>query len=158
MTDTGDAFTIRVNGVEHSLTVAGSRDLLSVLRHELGLTGTKYGCGAGKCGSCTVLVDDREVRSCVIPISAVVGRSVTTIEGLGADGLHPVQDAFLEAQAFQCGYCTPGMIMGAVGLLRRNPTPTELEIREALAGNLCRCAVYPRVIRAIQLAAQKMAR
>ena len=158
MTETGDVITIRVNGVEHSLTVAGSRNLLSVLRQELGLTGTKYGCGAGECGSCTVLVDDQEVRSCMVPVSAVVGRSVTTIEGLGADGLHPVQEAFLEVQAFQCGYCTPGMIMGAVGLLRRNPAPTELEIREALAGNLCRCGVYPRVIRAIQLAAQKMAR
>jgi aerobic-type carbon monoxide dehydrogenase small subunit (CoxS/CutS family) len=146
-----------VNGVEHSLRLAGSRSLLSVLRTELGLTGTKYGCGAGECGACTVLVDDRAVRSCALPLSAVAGRSVTTIEGLAGGGsLHPVQEAFLEAQAFQCGYCTPGMIMGAVGLLRRSPDPTDLEIREALAGHLCRCAVYARVIRAVQLAAGRM--
>ena len=145
-----------VNGAQQRLEVEGSRSLLSVLRVELGLTGTKYGCGTGECGACTVLVDGEAVRSCVVPVSRVRGRRVTTIEGLASKGrLHPVQEAFLEAQAFQCGYCTPGMIMGTVALLSRNPMPSELEIREALAGHLCRCGVYARVIRAVQLAAEK---
>jgi len=154
-----DAITFRVNGTKQRLVVEGSRSLLSVLRTELGLTGAKYGCGAGQCGACTVLLDDRAVRSCVTPISAVEGRSVTTIEGLASKGkLHPVQEAFLEAQAIQCGYCTPGMIMSTVSLLRRNPHPSEAQIRDALAGNLCRCAVYMRILSAVQHAAQKMSR
>jgi aerobic-type carbon monoxide dehydrogenase small subunit (CoxS/CutS family) len=154
---TTEAIFIRVNGVEHRLQVPGSRSLLSVLRNDLGITGPKYGCGTGECGACTVLVDGRAVRSCVFPVGHARGRSVTTIEGLAEDGkLHPVQEAFLEAQAFQCGYCTPGMILGAVALLRRNPRPTELHIRQALAGHLCRCGAYPRIIRAVQLAAAKM--
>jgi len=153
-----DAMTLRINGTEHRLDVAGSRSLLSVLRTELALTGTKYGCGAGQCGACTVLLDDQAVRSCITPMSAVEGRSVTTIEGLASNGkLHPVQEAFLEAQAIQCGYCTPGMIMSTVSLLRRNPHPSEAQIRDALAGNLCRCAVYARILSAVQGAAQKMA-
>ena len=152
-----DAITLRVNGTEHKLEVEGSRSLLSVLRTELGLTGSKFGCGQGQCGACTVLVDDQAVRSCMTPMSAVAGRSVTTIEGLAQDGkLHPVQQAFLDTQAIQCGYCTPGMIMSTVSLLRRNPRPSEAQIREALAGNLCRCAVYVRILAAVQLAAQKM--
>jgi aerobic-type carbon monoxide dehydrogenase small subunit (CoxS/CutS family) len=154
-----DAITFRVNGTKQKLVVEGSRSLLSVLRTELGLTGAKYGCGAGQCGACTVLLDDRAVRSCVTPISAVEGRSITTIEGLARNGkLHPVQEAFLEAQAIQCGYCTPGMIMSTVSLLRRNRHPSEAQIREALAGNLCRCAVYVRILSAVQRAAQKMSR
>lgn len=154
-----DAITFRVNGTRQKLVVEGSRSLLSVLRTELGLTGAKYGCGAGQCGACTVLLDDRAVRSCVTPISAVEGRSVTTIEGLASKGkLHPVQEAFLEAQAIQCGYCTPGMIMSTVSLLRRNPHPSEAQIRDALAGNLCRCAVYVRILSAVQRAARKMSR
>jgi aerobic-type carbon monoxide dehydrogenase small subunit (CoxS/CutS family) len=148
---------IRVNGVERRLDVDRSRSLLSVLRTELGLTGPKYGCGVGECGACTVLLDGQAVRSCATPVAHAIGRSVTTIEGLEEDGqLHPVQDAFLEAQAFLCGYCTPGMIMGAVALLRANPTPSELEIREAMAGHLCRCGAYDRIVRAIQLAAARL--
>ncbi len=151
-----ETIVIRVNGAQQRLEVEGSRSLLSVLRVELGLSGTKYGCGTGECGACTVLVDGEAVRSCVVPVSRVQGKTVTTIEGLASQGrLHPVQEAFLEAQAFQCGYCTPGMIMGTVALLARNPLPSELEIREALAGHLCRCGVYARVIRAVQLAAEK---
>lgn len=157
MAESGETIVFRVNGVEHSVKAPGSQSLLNVLRDDLGLTGTKYGCGAGECGSCTVLLDGRAVRSCVLPMSAVAGRSVTTVEGLGGEqGLHPVQEAFLETQAFQCGYCTPGMIMTAVDLLQRNPHPQEAEIVEALAGNLCRCATYARVIRAVRLAAERM--
>jgi aerobic-type carbon monoxide dehydrogenase small subunit (CoxS/CutS family) len=151
-----DELTLRVNGVEHEVTVDGSRSLLSVLRTELGMTGTKYGCGAGECGACTVMMDDQAVRSCVLPVSATQGRSITTIEGLGAGKLHPVQEAFLEVQAFQCGYCTPGQVMNAAALLRRSPSPSESDIRTAMSGNLCRCATYQRIIRAVQLAAQKM--
>jgi aerobic-type carbon monoxide dehydrogenase small subunit (CoxS/CutS family) len=151
-----DELTLRVNGVEHEVTVDGSRSLLSVLRTELGMTGTKYGCGAGECGACTVMMDDQAVRSCVLPVSAAQGRSITTIEGLGAVKLHPVQEAFLEVQAFQCGYCTPGQVMNAAALLRRSPSPSESDIRTAMSGNLCRCATYQRIIRAVQLAAQKM--
>lgn len=151
------AIAFRVNGVEFSVHAPASRSLLSVLRDDLGLTGTKYGCGAGECGSCTVLLDGRAVRSCVLPVSAASGRSVTTVEGLGGeDRLHPVQEAFLEVQAFQCGFCTAGMIMTTVDLLQRNPHPTEAEVRDGLAGNICRCAAYTRIIRAVQLAAQRM--
>lgn len=159
MADAQDTITIRVNGQEHRLTVDGSRPLLSVLRNELGLTGTKYGCGHGQCGACTVLLDDEPVTSCSLPVAAVAGRAITTIEGLARpDGtLHPVQQAFVEVQAFQCGYCTPGQIMGAVALLRRNASPSEMQIREAMAGHLCRCATYARILRAVQLAAEKMA-
>ena len=152
-----ETIVIWVNGAEQRLEVEGSRSLLSVLRLELGLTGAKYGCGTGECGACTVLVDGAPMRSCVVPVSRVRGRRVTTIEGLAKKGrLHPVQEAFLEVQAFQCGYCTPGMIMEAVALLARNPRPSALEIREALVGHLCRCGVYGRVIQAVQLAAEKM--
>jgi nicotinate dehydrogenase subunit A len=153
-----DTITFRVNGTERKVTVDGSRSLLSVLRTELGLTGPKFGCGEGQCGACTVLLDAQAVRSCITPMSDVAGHSVTTIEGLATNGkLHPVQEAFLEAQAMQCGYCTPGMIISTVSLLRRNPRPSEDQIRDALAGNLCRCAVYVRILAAVQLAARKMA-
>ncbi len=148
---------LRVNGVERRLDVDRSRSLLSVLRTELGLTGAKQGCGAGECGACTVLLDDRTIRSCITPVGHAVGRSVTTIEGLEKDGqLNPVQQAFLEVQAFQCGYCTPGMIMGAVALLRADPNPSEIEIREAMSGYLCRCGTYRRIIEAIHLAGARM--
>jgi aerobic-type carbon monoxide dehydrogenase small subunit (CoxS/CutS family) len=148
---------IRLNGVERTLQVERSRSLLSVLRGELGLTGTKYGCGAGECGACTVLLDGQAVPACTTPVSHAEGRAVTTIEGLGKEEkLHLVQQAFLDVQAFHCGYCTPGMILGAVALLRVNPNPTELEIREAMAGHLCRCGGYDRIMRAIQLAAERM--
>jgi aerobic-type carbon monoxide dehydrogenase small subunit (CoxS/CutS family) len=159
MAEAQDTITIRVNGQEHRLTGDGSRTLLNVLRNDLGLTGTKHGCGQGQCGACTVLLDDEPVRACTLPVAAVAGRSVTTIEGLAQpDGtLHPVQQAFLEVQAFQCGYCTPGQILGAVGLLRRNANPSEEQIREAMAAHLCRCATYARILRAVLLAAEKMA-
>ncbi|HUU53404.1 MAG TPA: (2Fe-2S)-binding protein [Armatimonadota bacterium] len=157
MAETARPIVIRVNGTERSLGVERSRSLLSVLRTELGLTGTKYGCGSGECGACTVLLQGQPVRACTTPVSHAEGRSVTTIEGLVREGqLHPVQQAFLEVQAFHCGYCTPGMIMEAVALLRKNPNPTELTIREEMAGHLCRCGTYGRVIRAIQSAAAKM--
>jgi len=157
MAEGSDRIRIRVNGVEHTLLTERSRSLLSVLRDDLGLTGTKYGCGSGECGACTVLLDGRAVRSCSTPVAHADGRSVTTIEGLEGDGeLHPVQEAFIEVQAFQCGYCTPGMIMGAVALLQRDPRPSELEIRRAMEGHLCRCGCYPRIIKAIQRAATKM--
>jgi aerobic-type carbon monoxide dehydrogenase small subunit (CoxS/CutS family) len=156
--DRDTLITLRVNGVEHKLQVEGDRSLLSVLRTELGLTGTKYGCGQGQCGACTVLLNDEAVRSCVLPVSAADGQAVTTIEGLELNGkLHPVQEAFLETQAFQCGYCTPGLVIGAVALLRRNPHPTESDIREALSDHLCRCGMYARVVSAVQLASRKAA-
>lgn len=157
MAEPAETFIITINGTERRLRASGSRSLLSVIRDDLGLTGTKYGCGKGQCGACTVLVDKQAVRSCTFPLSLAHGRSVTTIEGLAPSGdLHPVQQAFLEAQAFQCGYCTPGFIMGTVALLVKNPDPTALEIRDALSGHLCRCGVYSRIIRAIQLAAADM--
>ncbi len=158
MADSQETIILRVNGTEHTVTVDGSRTLLSVLRAELGLTGTKLSCGEGACGACTVLLDDAPVRSCSLPVSLAAGKSITTIEGLKQPSgeLHPVQQAFLDKQAFQCGYCTPGMVMTAVGLLRRTPRPSEAEIKTALAGNLCRCGTYARIIEAIQLAAQRM--
>jgi aerobic-type carbon monoxide dehydrogenase small subunit (CoxS/CutS family) len=150
---------ISVNGTERRLAVERSRSLLSVLRIELGLTGTKYGCGAGQCGACTALLEGRPVRACVTPVSHADGRAVLTIEGLAEEEtLHPVQEAFLEAQAFQCGYCTPGMTMEAVALIWQKPRPSELEIREAMSGHLCRCGTYARIIKAIHLAADKMQR
>jgi aerobic-type carbon monoxide dehydrogenase small subunit (CoxS/CutS family) len=157
MPEAAGTIVLRVNGVQHEVSVDGSRSLASVLRGEIGLSGTKIGCGRGECGACTVVLDGQAVRSCALPVSLAAGRSVTTIEGLAPGGrLHPVQQAFLEVQAFHCGYCTPGMIMGAVALLRSHPDPTALEIREAMSGHLCRCGVYPRIVRAIQLAAAKM--
>jgi len=146
-----------VNGVERPISLDRDRSLLYVLREELGLTGTKYGCGEGECGACKVLVDGVAVRACMTPVGEVVGRSVTTIEGL-ADGerLHPVQQAFLDAAAFQCGFCTPGMILTVVALLERNPHPDEGEIRAAMDGNLCRCGGYLRILAAIHDASQQL--
>jgi len=148
---------LRVNGVERPISLDRDRSLLYVLREELGLTGTKYGCGEGECGACKVLVDGVAVRACMTPVGEVVGRSVTTIEGL-ADGerLHPVQQAFLDAAAFQCGFCTPGMILTVVALLERNPHPDEGEIRAAMDGNLCRCGGYLRILAAIHDASQQL--
>lgn len=132
----------------------GTAPLLYVLRNDLGLNGPKFGCGLGQCGSCTVLLDGTPVRSCVTPLSAAVGREVTTLEGLGTpDQPHPLQQAFLEEQAAQCGYCISGMIMTAAGLLKRVPKPTDLQIREALSGNLCRCGTHVRILRAVKRAA-----
>jgi aerobic-type carbon monoxide dehydrogenase small subunit (CoxS/CutS family) len=142
-----------VNQKHYRLLVDAERKLLWVLRDELELTGTKYGCGEGQCGACTVLIDGAPVRSCMTPASAVAGKQITTIEGLAQNGqLHPLQKAFIDADAMQCGYCTPGMILSSVGLLKKTPQPSEPEIRRALEGNICRCGTYPRIIRAVQMA------
>jgi aerobic-type carbon monoxide dehydrogenase small subunit (CoxS/CutS family) len=150
---------LRVNGVDHPIRLDRDRSLLYVLREELGLTGTKYGCGEGECGACKVLLDGLAVRSCKTPVGEAVGRSITTIEGL-ADGetLHPVQQAFVETGAFQCGYCTPGMILAAVSLLNQNHRPSEDEVRAALDGNLCRCGGYLRILEAVQRASRRSSR
>jgi nicotinate dehydrogenase subunit A len=143
-----------VNGTRHRLDTDPSRSLLGVLREDLELTGTKYGCGEGQCGACTVLVDGLATRSCLAKLSAMAGKSVTTIEGLETGGrLHPLQQAFLDAGAMQCGYCTAGMIMAGASLLRRNPDPGESEIRRALEGNVCRCGTYTRIVAAMRAAA-----
>jgi aerobic-type carbon monoxide dehydrogenase small subunit (CoxS/CutS family) len=148
-----------VNGRERRIEAAEGEPLLVVLRDRLGLTGTKYGCGEGQCGACTVLLDGRAVRSCRTQASAASGKRVVTIEGLSrGEHLHPVQQAFLDAEAFQCGYCTPGMIVAAAALLEAHPHPTENDILAAMNGNICRCGTYPRILQAIQLAAQKAQR
>jgi len=146
---------IHVNGVKHEVTVDADVELLSVLRNELDLTGSKYGCGEGVCGACTVLVNGTPQRSCITPVSSVVGKEVTTIEGLEKDGkLHPVQEAFLNTDAFQCSYCASGMIMSAVALLDKNPAPDEDAISNAMNGNICRCGTYPYIMKAIRLASK----
>ncbi len=145
---------VDVNGKRYQLQCDPETPLLTALRDELGLTGTKYGCGEGQCGACTVLLENAPRRSCQIPVSAAAAKSITTIEGLAKDGhLHPVQQAFLDAGAFQCAYCTSGMIMSTVGLLATNPRPTSADIVQFLQGNICRCGTYPRVIEAVQRAA-----
>jgi nicotinate dehydrogenase subunit A len=151
-------YTLRVNGRSHAVEAEAGDSLLLILREDLALTGAKYGCGEGECGACTVLVDGQAKRSCVTAIESVVAHDVTTIEGL-ADGarLHAVQQAFLEVEAFQCGYCTTGMVMAAVGLLRAMPKPSEADIVKRLDRNLCRCGTYHRIVRAVQLAASRMA-
>jgi aerobic-type carbon monoxide dehydrogenase small subunit (CoxS/CutS family) len=147
-----------VNQTRYRLVVDPSRMLLWVLRDELDLTGTKYGCGEGECGACTVLIDGAAVRSCVTRVSAVAGKQITTIEGLAQNGkLHPLQEAFIQAEALQCGYCTPGMILASVALLKKTPQPTEPEIRTSLEGNVCRCGTYPRIIVAVKSVAVKNA-
>ncbi len=147
---------IKVNGARRSVDVDAEKSLLSVLREDLRLTGSKIGCGEGECGACTVLVDGEVTRSCVTPVGKVEGREVLTIEGLEKDGqLHPLQQAFLDASAMQCGYCTPGMIMAGVGLLTKNPDPSEAEIVDFMQGNICRCGTYRRIVRAIEQAAKQ---
>jgi nicotinate dehydrogenase subunit A len=147
-----------VNGESYEVDVDGETTLLAVLRHDLGLTGTKYGCGEGDCGACTVLLDGEARNSCVTPVESAAGRAVTTIEGLAnGNDLHPVQEAFIEHTAFQCAYCTPGFIMSLVALLSRNPQPDERQIRAALTGNICRCGTYVRILRAAKAAAERMA-
>ncbi len=144
---------LRVNGRNYTLPHEPHRNLLDVLRHELGLTGTKYGCGEGQCGSCTVLLDGNAVRSCQLTIQEIGDREVTTIEGLASEGvLTPLQRSFAELGAFQCGFCIPGMIMSATALLRNHPAPSESEIRSALEGNVCRCCGYTRILRAVERA------
>jgi len=145
---------IIVNGAERQVEAPPEESLLSVLRNRLQLTGTKYGCGEGQCGACTVLLDGRAARSCRVALSAAAGKRITTVEGLEQNGrLHPVQAAFLDAEAFQCGYCTPGMIVAAVALLQRQANPSDEEIATQLAGNVCRCGTYPRILAAVKQAA-----
>ena len=149
------AINLNVNGVPRSVTAEPDTPLLYVLRNDFGLNGAKYGCGLAQCGACTVLIDGRAVRSCVTPISALEKSEITTIEGLGTiDKPHALQQAFIEEQAAQCGYCTNGMIMSAKELLDRTPKPSEPDVRAALAGNLCRCGTHNRIIRAVLRAAQ----
>ena len=143
-----------VNGQSWEVAADPETPLLYVLRNDLGLTGTKFGCGLGQCGACTVLVDGQPVRSCMLPVQAVAGQAVTTIEGLGSpEHPHPLQAVFIEEQAVQCGYCTPGIVMTAKAILDRTPRPTEAQIKEGLAEVLCRCGTHDRVIRAVLRAA-----
>ena len=150
--------SLNLNGRVESLAVAGNLPLLTVLRNDLGLNGPKYGCGLGQCGACMVLIDGRAARSCALPLAGVAGREVTTLEGLGsASSPHPVQLAFVEAQAAQCGYCLNGMVIATVSLLRRTPQPSEAQVRAALSHNLCRCGSHLEILAAVQLAATKLA-
>jgi carbon-monoxide dehydrogenase small subunit len=152
-----EKISFKLNGKPTSLTVDSERMLLWVLRTDLGLTGTKYGCGKALCGACTVIIDGRTVRSCVVPIGSIKGKNVLTIEGLAKNGnLHPIQEAFVKHDALQCGFCTPGMILNAYSLLLRNPQPTKEEIIQNMDYNLCRCGAHLRIIRAIESAAQEM--
>jgi aerobic-type carbon monoxide dehydrogenase small subunit (CoxS/CutS family) len=150
---------LEVNGRRRRVEVEEGRSLLSVLRDDLDLTGSKYGCGEGQCGACTVIVDGKATRSCVTAATSVAGRKVRTIEGLAENGrLHPVQEAFLEAQAMQCGYCTPGMIMSAVALVESGRRAGPEEIVRAMNGNMCRCGIYSRVVAAVESAASSASR
>ena len=150
-------YSLRINGRTRQVEGEPDDNLLAVLRYELDLTGSKFGCGEGFCGACTVLVDNQAARACVTRLAAIGGAAITTIEGLApGDRLHPVQEAFLEAEAFQCGYCTPGMVMAVAGLLRGNPAPTDQDIAKVLDRNVCRCGTYPRIVHAIKLAAARL--
>jgi isoquinoline 1-oxidoreductase alpha subunit len=148
------AMTLVVNGREQAVDVSPDTPLLWVLRDSLGLTGTKYGCGQGLCGACTVHLDGQAVRSCTLPVSQVAGREITTIEGLSASGDHPLQQAWLAENVSQCGYCQPGQIMAAAALLAENPNPTDADIDASMSHNLCRCGTYQRIRRAIHRAAE----
>jgi isoquinoline 1-oxidoreductase subunit alpha len=148
---------LEVNGRHHPVSADPETPLLWVLREELGLTGTKYGCGEGQCGACTVLIGGNPRRSCQVPLRAAAGKPILTIEGLEQNGkLHPVQQAFLDVGAFQCAYCTPGMIVTSVALLRQNPNPSAQQITQFLEGNICRCGTYPRIVEAVARAADAM--
>lgn len=147
-------YTLRVNGASRTVRTDADTPLLYVLRNDLELNGPKFGCGLAQCGACTVHIDGRAARSCVTPVSALAGKAVTTLEGIGAlDKLHPLQKAFLDEQAAQCGYCTNGMIMSAKALLDSKPNPSVADIKNALVGNLCRCGTHNRIVRAVQRAA-----
>jgi nicotinate dehydrogenase subunit A len=146
-----------VNGAKRQLDADSQSSLLSVLREQLDLTGTKYGCGEGQCGACTVLINGVPQRSCITPAGEAEGKTITTIEGLAKQGrLHPLQEAFLFEEAMQCAYCTSGMIMSAVGLLGTDPNPSETKIKSALDGNICRCGTHPRIVAAVRRAARSM--
>jgi nicotinate dehydrogenase subunit A len=152
------SLTINVNGVAHAVAAEAETPLLYVLRNDLGLKGARFGCGLGQCGACTVIVDGRPVQSCDVPVSAVAGKAVVTIEHLARDGrLHPLQEAFIGEQAAQCGYCLSGIIMSAKALLDANPRASDAEIRQALERHLCRCGTHQRILRAIRRAAERMA-
>lgn len=154
---TPQSYELLINGQRRSVRTEPGRSLLEVLREDLDLTGTKYGCGEGQCGACTVLVNGQRAHACKLTVQEVIGQSILTIEGLAADGqLHPVQEAFLAEQAFQCGYCTAGMILSAVALFHQRPNPTEAEIVQWMNGNVCRCCGYPRILRAIRRAAEML--
>ena len=142
-----------VNGTEHEVEATEDMPLLWVLRDLMGMTGTKFGCGMAQCGACTVHVDGEPMRSCITPASSVAGMKITTIEGLSADGSHPVQKAWAELDVVQCGYCQSGQIMSAVALLAKNPTPSDADIDQAMSGNICRCGTYPRIRAAVHRAA-----
>jgi aerobic-type carbon monoxide dehydrogenase small subunit (CoxS/CutS family) len=147
--------TLTVNGAKHTITTDAQRLLLDVIREDLGLTGTKSGCGEGQCGACTVLLDGKPVHACRTPVAEAGGKSITTIEGLASGGkLHPVQEAFLAEGAMQCGYCTAGMLMTAAALLQRTPQPSDEQIVGAMNGNVCRCNGYVKILRAIRRAAR----
>ena len=149
----GRVTTLNVNGKKMALDVDSATSLLSVLRHDLNLTGSKYGCGEGQCGACTVLIDGQATRSCITQVGRAAGKQITTIEGLEKDGqLHPLQEAFIKADAMQCAYCTSGMIMAGAALLRKNPRPNRNEIIDGMNGNICRCGTYQRIVDAIQIA------
>jgi aerobic-type carbon monoxide dehydrogenase small subunit (CoxS/CutS family) len=150
-------YALMINGQSFSVDAEPDENLLSVLRDELDLTGTKYGCGEGQCGACTVLIDGRAQRSCVTPISTAAGKSMTTVEGLAKENrLHPVQQAFLDEAAMQCAYCTSGMIMSAVSLLNHKQNPSDAEILQSMQGNICRCGTYPRIVAAVRRASSAM--
>jgi aerobic-type carbon monoxide dehydrogenase small subunit (CoxS/CutS family) len=152
-----EKISFQLNGKKTEADIDPSQTLLWVLRDHFGLTGTKYGCGTGFCGACTVLIDNEAVRSCSIPVKEVKGKKVVTIEGLATNGkLHPVQKAFVDHDALQCGYCTPGMIMNVVGLLIKNPNPSREDIITGMEDNLCRCGAHVRIIEAVQTAAKDM--
>ena len=155
--NTSSPCTLRVNALQHDLQLSEDVSLMHVLRNDLALNGPKYGCGLGQCGACTVLIDGLAARSCVVPAQGVQGRAITTLEGLGSRAqLHPAQQAFIDEQAAQCGYCLNGMIMMTVSLLTHTPDPTEEEIRSALSGNFCRCGTHVEIIRAVKRAAVLM--
>jgi len=150
-------FTLRVNGQSHRIDGEPADSLLFVLRDDLKLTGSKFGCGEGHCGACTVMIDGQPTRSCVTRLGAVSGRAINTIETIENGGrLHPVQEAFIAAEAFQCGYCTPGMVMATIGLLNTTPDPTDADIARLMDRNVCRCGTYPRIVAAIKDAARRM--
>ena len=145
---------LNVNGTERKVDAPADMPLLWVLRDLMGLTGTKFGCGIAQCGACTVHIDGAPLRACITPVAAVAGKKITTIEGLSADGQHPVQQAWAELDVVQCGYCQSGQIMSAVALLAKIPTPTDTDIDQALSGNICRCGTYPRIRAAVHRAAE----
>ena len=150
-------FPLRVNGRVRDIEGDAADSLLSVLRDDLGLHGSKFGCGEGFCGACTVVIDDQPIRSCVTRLGTVGDKKVTTIEGVSTgDALHPVQQAFIDTEAFQCGYCTPGMVMATIGLLKSTPRPSDADIARLMDRNVCRCGTYPRIVAAIKLAADRM--